>query len=351
MSDDDRQTELRRRREQARSSSSRNRRLLPLVLIGLIVLVAGVGVGVLLGQGGGDGGDGGQKPAAASTASSKDGGGAGDDAAVGDGPSTPAKPAPSTPAAAADPTAARNPDAWPRTGAAAQRTKVPILMYHLIAPAPAGTPYPGLWVPPEELEAQVEALEKAGFTGVTLGEVWDAWHGDGRLPERPVVLSFDDGSISQVLKAGPILRDAGWPGVLNLTTDHVGPDGIPAWGVKRLIKQGWDVDSHTITHPDITTLSGDSLREELAGSRSRIKARFGITPRFFCYPAGRNDDASRAAVKAAGYLAATTTEPGLAARSHDPFGLPRLRVDPGLSGAAVVKLAKGSATPSASGGE
>lgn len=245
----------------------------------------------------------------------------------------------------------RNPDAWPLSGAKARSKRVPILMYHLIAPAPAGTAYPGLWVPPTELEAQVEALDSAGFTGVTLGEVWEAWHGDGRLPSRPVVLSFDDGDISQVLGGAPVLRAAGWPGVLNLATNHLGKGGIPMWGAKRLIKQGWDVDSHTVTHPDVTALAPAALEQELTASKAAIKARLGVTAKFFCYPAGRNDPASRAAVEAAGYLAATTTEPGLAARSDDPFALPRLRVDPGMSGSTVVALARGTQAQTAGTGE
>lgn len=233
----------------------------------------------------------------------------------------------------------RNAAEWPLAGSSAQRTSVPILMYHLIAQAPAGTAYPELWVPPAEFRAHVRALDEAGFTGVTLDEVWDAWHGDGRLPNKPIVLSFDDGSYSQVLEAGPELLRAGWPGVLNLTTDHIGADGIPAWGVKRLMRQGWTVDSHTATHPDVTTLDAAGFTRELKGSRAEIKRRFGVEPRFLCYPAGRNDATSRAAVERAGYDGATTTEPGIAARGDDAFGLPRLRVDPGMSGAAVVKLA------------
>ncbi len=249
---------------------------------------------------------------------------------------------------AADP---RDPAAWPLHGAAARTKRVPILMYHLIAAAPAGTAYPKLWVPPTELQEQVTALDRAGFTGVTLGEVWDAWHGEGRLPKRPVVLSFDDGDLSQVMGAAPILKAAGWPGVLNLATNHLGKGGLPMWGAKRLLKQGWAIDSHTVSHADVTTLDAAGFRRELAGSRAEIKAKFGVTPRFFCYPAGRNDPASRAAVKAAGYLAATTVDPGIAARSDDPFGLPRVRVDPGTSGSSLVALAKGQAAPPAGGYE
>ena len=65
--------------------------------------------------------------------------------------------------------------------------------------------------------SQVRALQRAGYRGVTLRRVWDAWHHGASLPRRPVVLSFDDGYASQVRNALPALLRAGWPGVLNLT--------------------------------------------------------------------------------------------------------------------------------------
>lgn len=347
---EERLRELRARRAAARGRNQQQVGRRRLAVVGLVAAaLAVVGGGVVVGaQLAEDDEPAATQPAPGATAS--------DDVGTRDaGAAVPTTPKPSTPArttsaaAATDPTAARKPESWPRAGAAARSTKVPILMYHLIAAAPAGTAYPDLWVPPEELGAHVDALDEAGFVGVTLDEVWDAWHGDGRLPEKPIVLSFDDGSYSQVLGAGPILKDAGWSGVLNLATDHIGKDGIPTWGVKRLIKQGWTIDSHTMTHPDVTTLGADALKRELEGSKAEIKAKFGVTAKFFCYPAGRNDAASRAAAKDAGYLGATTTAPGLAARAGDPFALPRLRIDPGLSGAAVVKLASGQSTVAAGG--
>lgn len=345
---EERLRELRARRAAARGRSSQQAGRRRLAVVGLVVgAIAVVGAGAVVGSQLAKDDD----PPATQSAGSGSGGSGAEDGASADAaaqttpkPSTPAR---TTSAAATDPTAAREPASWPKSGAAAQRTKVPILMYHLIAAAPAGTAYPDLWVPPEELKAQVSALKEDGFVGVTLDEVWDAWHGDGRLPEKPIVLSFDDGSYSQVLGAGPILKAAGWPGVLNLATDHVGKDGIPTWGVKRLIKQGWTVDSHTITHPDVTTLDAAALKQELEGSKAEIKTKFGVTAKFFCYPAGRNDATSRAAVKDAGYLGATTTQPGIAARSDDPFALPRIRIDPGLSGAAVARLASGQSTVAA----
>ncbi len=214
-------------------------------------------------------------------------------------------------------------------------------MYHVVGTPRADTAYPDLWVTPADFKEQVAALRDAGYVGVTLGEVWDAWHGQGRLPARPVVLSFDDGDLSHVMNAAPVLEQAGWPGVLNLTVDHLGPKGLPNWGARRLLRDGWAIDSHTVSHADLTTLAPDALRRELAGSRAQIREKLGVTPRFFCYPAGRNNETVRAAVRAAGYDAATTVEPGLASKQDDPMLLPRVRVQPGTSGSQLLEMARG----------
>jgi peptidoglycan/xylan/chitin deacetylase (PgdA/CDA1 family) len=212
---------------------------------------------------------------------------------------------------------------------AASGPPVPILMYHHIAPPGPSARLPALWVRPAAFAAHVRALRRAGYRAVTLGRVWDAWHGGRPLPRRPVVLSFDDGYADQVRHALPALRRARWPGVLNLALDF-----LPAMGgtaaVRRLLAAGWEIDSHSLTHPDLTTLAPARLRSELAGSRARIRTLFGVPANFFAYPRGRLNPAVVAAVRRAGYLAATTTRRGYAA-PRDRFRLARVQVSRGLS--------------------
>jgi len=203
---------------------------------------------------------------------------------------------------------------------------VPILMYHVINEPPPGTAQPELWVSRSDLAAQVTMLARRGFHGVTLQQVYDAWHAGGRLPAKPIVLSFDDGYHSDFTNALPVLRRQGWPGVLNLQVDLVKTD-LPPPEVRALIEAGWEVDAHTFTHPDLTTLDAAQLRREVAGSRQALRRMFGVPVNFFCYPAGRYDARVVAAVRAAGYLGATTTEPGLAAPGQPSFALKRIRVN------------------------
>jgi peptidoglycan/xylan/chitin deacetylase (PgdA/CDA1 family) len=215
---------------------------------------------------------------------------------------------------------------------------VPILMYHVISDPLPSSPYPDLYVPRAQFADQMQALKQAGYTAVTLGEAWRSWHGRGPLPRRPVVVSFDDGYRSHFTNALPVLRALGWPGVLNLELNNIRPDyGLTDGEVRALIAAGWEIDSHTIDHPDLRTVDAARLTYELVQSRAEIRQRFGVPADFFCYPAGKYDATVIAAVQRAGYLAATTTNPGLAQPAEaDRFVLSRVRVSNGVSGASLV---------------
>jgi peptidoglycan/xylan/chitin deacetylase (PgdA/CDA1 family) len=205
---------------------------------------------------------------------------------------------------------------------------VPILMYHVIARAPANAAYPQLYVPPEELAAQTRWLAGHGYHAVTLRRVFAYWRRAVPLPPKPVVLSFDDGYLSDYSAALPVLRRRGWAGVLNLVVRNVAPGDIERWQVRRLIAAGWEIDAHTISHADLTTLDSARLREEVAGSRADLRRMFSRPVQFFCYPLGHYDARVVAAVRAAGFRGATTENPGLG-HPNEPFTLARIRIDPG----------------------
>jgi peptidoglycan/xylan/chitin deacetylase (PgdA/CDA1 family) len=216
------------------------------------------------------------------------------------------------------------------------RAAVPILMYHVVAAPPPGSRYPGLWVPADAFRRHVAALAAAGYEGVTLDQVLDAWAGRARLPRHPVVFSFDDGYLSQGKAAAGTLRARHWPGVLNLVLHNLDtPGGLTTGRIRRMIADGWEVDAHTLTHPDLTTLDAQALRHELVGSRRAIHDRFGVRADALCYPAGKFDARVEAAVRAGGFRAATTELPGAARPGSDRYALPRVRVN-GTDSAATV---------------
>jgi peptidoglycan/xylan/chitin deacetylase (PgdA/CDA1 family) len=219
-----------------------------------------------------------------------------------------------------------------------RRTAVPILMYHLVNTPPPGTAYPELWVPAASFKAQIQALAGAGYHGVTLDQVLDNWQKHIALPAKPIVVSFDDGYGSQVRNAMPILRGFGWPGVLNLEVKNLSvAGGITKAQVRRLMHAGWEIDAHTLTHRDLTTLDAATVRHEVGGSRVVLRRLFHVPVDGFAYPAGRYDATAEAAVRAAGFRAAETTEPGLAHMNADRAALSRIRVNGTDSASAVLQ--------------
>ncbi len=101
---------------------------------------------------------------------------------------------------------------------------VPILMYHVINPPPAGAKFPGLYVSPEEFSAQMHALADAGFHAVTMDQMRANWTRGTPLPAgKPIVLSFDNGYQSQYTQALPVLRKLGWVGVENMQLTGLPP--------------------------------------------------------------------------------------------------------------------------------
>jgi peptidoglycan/xylan/chitin deacetylase (PgdA/CDA1 family) len=211
-------------------------------------------------------------------------------------------------------------------------------MYHVIGVAPTGAPNPDLYVTPEEFVAQMRYLSKHGYHAVTLQEVYDFWHNGGTLPNKPIVISFDDGSKPHFTIVAPLLNELGWPGVLNLVVGrHKLRFNKPF--IRAMITAGWEIDSHTVAHNDLPGLSAKELAFEVGDSRKRLQKLYGIPVNFFCYPSGRFDDAGVAAVKKAGYLGATTTVGGLA-RPGEPFLMRRVRVSGGHTDASFGALLK-----------
>jgi len=237
------------------------------------------------------------------------------------GPSS-KQPQPSTKVRNATP----QPDWKPHTG------PVPILEYHVLGAAPADAPYPELYVTRPDFHRQMDWLEEHGYEAVTLEMVERAWYHGGTLPAKPVVLSFDDGYRPQFTYALPELRRHGWPGVLNLKAE--GSD-LYTSNVEAMIDAGWELAAHTIHHQDLTTLGAAELKEEVAGSRAILRREYGVPVADFCYPAGQFDETVIAAVKAAGYAAATTEIPGEASREA-PYELARFEIlgSSGVSGLA-----------------
>jgi peptidoglycan/xylan/chitin deacetylase (PgdA/CDA1 family) len=201
---------------------------------------------------------------------------------------------------------------------------VPILVYHALGNAPPSEAYPGLYVSRPEFREEMGWLASNGYQGVTLDEVEHAWYHHGTLPAKPIVITFDNGYPEQVRFAPSVLGKYGWPGVLfEITEEHLTPPYI-----RPVIAKGWEVDSHSATHPDLTQVSSAQLVDEVTGSRRFLQRTYGVPSDNFCYPSSIYDDSTIAAVEDAGYVGAVTEEPGYASRDR-PYELNRYEIEGG----------------------
>jgi len=243
-------------------------------------------------------------------------------------PASSAAPTPSATASpASSPSSAETASPPPRPHIVADPQPVPILVYHHVLAKPKGPPL--LVMSVARFRAQLAYLAAHGYQAVTLRRVYDAWTGAGKLPPKPVVVTFDDGYADQVRNAAPALREHDWPAELGLVSSalYLGANA-PATSltpdmVRGLLDDGWGLESHSVSHADLTRLHGAKLRRQLRESRRRLEQLFNVRVDFFCYPGGIYTRRVKLAVRHAGYLAATGTRYG-AATPRDLFSLPRI---------------------------
>lgn len=195
-------------------------------------------------------------------------------------------------------------------------TTFPVIYYHSIKILPKNE----LGMPPEAFEKQIAYLSKQGYHSVSTSQLYDYYSNKASLPTRPIMITFDDGYMDNYTTALPILKKYGFSATLFLIVNKVGDRNCLTWKeVKELDKEGWDIQSHTLTHPDLTTLSPQTLQQELVDSKTTLEKELGKPVHFFAYPSGKHNDAVLKAVKDAGYLMAFSTLKGWTSEKMNPL--------------------------------
>jgi len=202
---------------------------------------------------------------------------------------------------------------------------VPILYYHSISSSPKNE----LRVPPEKFAEQMKYLRTAGFSVISLDQLYDAYMGTNKLPLKPVVITFDDGYLDNYTNAFPILKQYNYTATLFVVTDYMKPSpGMLNWEQLREMQDyGLTIAPHTVSHVDLSTLSPQRQREEITGSRDALERNLGITPKYFCYPYGNFNSTTVNLLKDNGFILAVSTSSGFAGKADDLYKLKRVYVN------------------------
>jgi len=203
--------------------------------------------------------------------------------------------------------------------------RVPILMYHYVdeTPPPAGPYADQLTVRTWDFVAEMEYLVNNGYQTVSLADFYTAMIGGGGLPAKPVVLTFDDGGLDNYSVAFPILKQYGLTATFFVITGTVGQEGQMNWDMlAEMAAAGMSIQSHTVSHPDLRTVSDSRLASELVDSRDAISVATGFLPYALAYPYGAYDGRVIQAARSAGYATAVATNRG---KEGDPAALFEMR--------------------------
>ena len=216
--------------------------------------------------------------------------------------------------------------------------RVPILMYHEVTPTPVER-YRKYTVTPAELATQLAWLRARRYTSVDLDAVRAAFLGEGTLPSRPVVITFDDGSRDCLDHAVPALLAAGFTATFFIVGGLVGSTTrwLPAevgfeiptadWPTLRdAERDGMRCEAHSVTHPRLARVDDDVARDELVRGRALLEDGLGHPVRHLAYPFGSNSPRTRELAREAGYLTACTTHEALATRRDELLALPRVPI-------------------------
>lgn len=220
--------------------------------------------------------------------------------------------------------------------------KLRVLMYHDIGPSVPGA-FPGATVHQAEFEKQIAWLDDHGYVGIRPSDWIAGCRGRKPLPDKPILITFDDGFAGVATYALPIMQRRGFGAGVFIVTQRIGAantwdqmlgcNGAPLMSADDIIRwssRGIEFGCHTRTHPDLANLSGSEIQSEVVGSREDLATLLDRVPAAFAYPWGRFNQAVHNCVRDAFDLAFSTRR-GINSGRTDRHLLRRAAIRPNRS--------------------
>ncbi len=196
---------------------------------------------------------------------------------------------------------------FPTINQQAQLARVPVMMYHDILPEKKVF----FDVTPEEFEQHLKLIQQKGLTPISMDQLVTHLQTGLPLPEKPILLTFDDGYSGHYEYVYPLLKKYGYPALFAIYTakvgKHMGRSSLTWDQLREMAKDPLiTISSHSVDHKVMAAMTESQLQVETQESKRVLEAELGVPIRYFTYPEGKYDAQATEAVKQAGYLAALT---------------------------------------------
>lgn len=216
-------------------------------------------------------------------------------------------------------------------------TPVPILLYHSVAPT-ATAEYRRWCIDPRRFDEHLAVVDELGYTPLTVSDFVDRRR-TGALPERPLLITFDDGRGDFAEHALELLHRRNVPATLYVVAGYVGKTSafLPMEDERSAPMLSWDelaacsaagveIGAHSMTHRELDVMAVADLDREVARSRDVLEANLGIGIHSFAYPHGYHRAPVVDAVRRAGFSSACAVKDRWSHDGDDRFALARLFV-------------------------
>ena len=203
---------------------------------------------------------------------------------------------------------------------------VPVLCYHSIGDDPTGKN--PIIISKEKLRQDLQTIKNLGYTTLTLSQLNDYIFNDKAIPEKSVVITFDDGYKDNYTNAFPILKELNMNATIFVVSSLInGETSMTSQQIKEMSDYGIDIESHTVSHKRLSEMSYNEQLEELSKSKKEIEEITGKSVIAAAYPEGMYNDDTKSAVENAGYKMGFTIEHGYADRDDNFSMLNRICID------------------------
>ena len=178
------------------------------------------------------------------------------------------------------------------------KKRIPVLLYHRID-REAEAEFRPFCVDPDAFEAQMAWLAGEGFATISLAQLQDHYTNGADVPERPIVITFDDGYFCNYSRAYPIMQKHGFAGTIFLATDLMrqpspaveSRESFMTWQeIAEMHSAGFAFEAHGCSHRALTSISLDEVAREARESKQLIESELDKTVRYFCYPYSQYND-------------------------------------------------------------